>query len=79
MTKVTVDSETLAKLYGLSDVLELCDESGQTLGFFRPVGAEPGIRLADRSPFSAEQIEVFRQQRTGRPLAEILSDLEKRA
>ena len=75
MTKITIDSETRAKLNGLKDFFQVCDESGQTLGYFLP----PGF-LKYLSPFSDEEIERRRQQpRTGRPLKEILNDLESRS
>ena len=74
MTKVTIDAETQAKLNGLNDFLEVCDESGRTLGYFFPPGT-----LKYLSPFSDEEIEELRKQRTGRPLKEILKDLESRA
>ena len=75
MTKVTLDAATLAKLKDLNELLEVCDESGRTLGYFHPV--VPSESLKAMSPFSDEEIEEFRQQRTGRPLSEILSDLNK--
>ena len=71
MTKITIDSETRAKLNGLNDFFQVCDESGQTLGYFFPPGT-----LKRLSPFSDEEIEELRKQRTGRPLAHILEDLE---
>jgi hypothetical protein len=36
MARLTLDPDTLAKLGGLRERAELCDESGQTLGFFQP-------------------------------------------
>jgi hypothetical protein len=73
MTKVIVDDATRANLHNLDTLLEVCDESGRTLGYFHPqLGA-----MQVRSPFSDEEIERRRQQRTGKPLAEILERLKQ--
>jgi hypothetical protein len=74
MTRIMLDAGTAAQLHNLNEVLEVCDESGQTRGFFHPAG--PGQQ--NRSPFTREQLEEFRKQRTGRPLAHIIRDLEQR-
>ena len=77
MTKISVDAATRAKLHDLDDVLELCDESGQTLGYFHPTVHLTGSQEAkDFSPFSDEEIRQRRKDRTGRPLRDILSDLD---
>ncbi len=36
MGKLTLDAELRAKLNGLNEPLEVCDESGRTLGHFLP-------------------------------------------
>ena len=36
MTKVTIDESLRSKLNGMDDQVELCDESGQTMGPFFP-------------------------------------------
>ena len=76
MTKLTVDSELRAKLGDLQDLVEFCDESGRVVGFFHPVGPI-NITHQTSSPISDEEIEACRQQRTGRPLAGILADLDR--
>jgi hypothetical protein len=78
MTRIVVDSDLLSRLHGLSERLEFCDESGRTLGVFQPSApkVQPGEGV-DGSPFTREQLEEFRKQRTGRPLADILRDLEQ--
>jgi hypothetical protein len=38
MTKITVDIAIREKLHNLDTFLELCDDSGKTLGFFHPIG-----------------------------------------
>jgi hypothetical protein len=78
VTKLTVDTATLAKLHNLDGLFEVCDESGRTLGYFHPL-VQPGAHTpsAARSPFTDEEIQQRRQQRTGRPLAEILEKLRQ--
>jgi hypothetical protein len=73
MTRITIDSETRSKLDGLREPAEVCDESGNKLGYFVP----PGL-LKYLSPYSDAEIEELRKQRTGRPLKEILRDLGSR-
>jgi hypothetical protein len=78
MTRVTVDAATMAKLYGLNDLLEICDESGKTLGYFQPTVLPPrGPDGRIISPISDEELERRSQQHTGRPLKDILNDLQK--
>ena len=74
MTKVVLDAAVLAKLGNLEDLVEFCDESGRTIGYFRPVVWS----LKDLSPFSDEEVEELRKQTGGRPLKDILADLQKR-
>jgi hypothetical protein len=75
MTKVVLDAALRAKLNGLDKCLELCDEQGLTLGYFHPLARADGTGA--RSVFSREELERRRQQRTGRPLAEILERLNQ--
>ena len=78
MTKVTVDAATRTKLKGLGELLELCDESGCTIGYFHPTMHTLGCEeVKVLSPHTDEEIEELRKQRGGRPLADILKDLEK--
>jgi hypothetical protein len=78
MTKVVVDPAFGAKITGLTGAVELCDESGRTLGYFHPAMSEGSAPQRLQSPHSDEEIERRRQDRRGRPLADILADLEKR-
>ncbi len=76
MTKVLIDAETLVKLHNLDAPLEVCDASGRTLGYFHPLAAPAASGgRSIRSPLSDEELQSRRQQRTGRPLAEILDRL----
>ena len=75
MTKITVDAALGAKLVSADDWLEICDPAGETLGYFQPV--RPRGRLKELSPFSDREIEERRKNRSGRPLDDILKDLEQ--
>jgi hypothetical protein len=78
MTKVVVDASFGAKVAGLAGAVELCDESGRTIGYFRRAtsGTQPS-RQRVKSPFSEEEIERRRKEEGGRPLKDILADLNR--
>ena len=75
MTRVTISPAIRAQLHGSERSAEVCDEMGRTLGFFHPVDETgfAGGKIA--SPYSDREIEGFRKEPGGRPLAEILKDL----
>ena len=80
MTKLVVDAAMQAKLNNLNGLLEVCDEAGRTLGYFHPLlkpGSSGGHKI--QSPFTEEKLERRRQQRTGRPLPEILEEFKMTA
>lgn len=75
MTKLTLDAITCGKLGDVTQCVELCDESGRTLGYFTP---------ADRSDYtgvqpmiSDEELDQREQEEGGRSLRDILTDLEE--
>jgi hypothetical protein len=72
MTRLVVDDSLPARLRGVASVVELCDETGQVVGYFCPVWSNGP---APRSPFTDEEIQRRRQEKTGRPWAEALRDL----
>jgi hypothetical protein len=76
MDKVNVDPTLVARLHNLDTTLEVCDTSGRTLGYFHPVlDRMPPASGPAKSPFSDEEIQQRRQQRSGRPLPEVLRRL----
>lgn len=76
MVKVTVDSTLPAHLGQIDTALEICDADGQTVGYFHPaVSRSAREAWPNRSPFFDEELQQRRQQRTGRPLGEILGQL----
>ena len=80
MSKLVVDAALGEKLARAEGMLPICDPSGKVLGvfqpFYRPKDAQEAKRL---SPFSDEEIERLRKQRTGRPLSEIWGNLQPEA
>ena len=71
------DPALLAQLRQAADVVELKDPDGDVLGKFSAEGLgtlPPGVK----SPFTPEQMDERRKQRSGRPLKDILRDLEAR-
>lgn len=78
MNRVVVDPVTLAKLRDVWQTLELCDKDGQVVGRFIPIVDRS--KCADLEPQVSEE-ELDRRERAGegRPLADILADLEKRS
>jgi hypothetical protein len=60
MTKVTVDRAIREKFHNLDTLLEICDASGKTLGFFHPVVvAEARVSRTGRSPYSHEELQYL--------------------
>jgi len=78
MSKVTLDPAWRAKSNGLSEPLEVCDESGNTVGHFLPEDAYRQLLCAlAKSQVSDAEIAHLRQQTGGRTLAEIWQGLGK--
>lgn len=76
MDKVIVDAELRSRLHNLDSTLELCDESGLTLGHFVPTPDR--LRWAydwARTAFTDDELERARQEPGGRTIAEILQRL----
>lgn len=75
MSITITDPGLLNQLRQASDTLELKDPDGRVLGRFVVEGLgrlPPGVK----SPFTDEERAERRKQRTGRPLKDILRDLE---
>jgi hypothetical protein len=71
MTRVTLPITATDQLGRLTETAEICDTNGRVVGYFRPAGKVT-------VPFSDEELDQFDQEPGGRPLTDILADLEKR-
>ena len=72
MTRVRVDENLASQLAASPGPLELCDPNGKVVGRFTPITPSK-IEI----PFTEEEIQKSKQKKGGRPLADILADLEK--
>ena len=78
MIKITLDSTTRAKLNNLAQTLEIYDEQGKVLGYYSPVfKQDKAIYEGVDIPISEDDVQQLLRQPPGRPLADILADLEK--
>jgi hypothetical protein len=66
MPKIQLDSQSIAKLRSISDDIEICDENGEIIGYFRPKLVGRIFRLKDLSPYSDEALqEIFTNKENG--------------
>jgi len=79
MDKLTIDSSLRDRLGGLQSGLELCDETGQTLGYFVPVvHDDPELYRRAAAQISDEELERRRREPgKRRTTQEVLERLEK--
>ena len=79
MVRVVVKPEILKQLHQLDCELELCDETGQMLGYFVPVGDEDLKEDYEwaRRAVSDEELAQARAEPGGRTLHEIMRDLRQ--
>jgi hypothetical protein len=78
MSKITLDPVLRSKLNGLNETLEVCDESGETVGHFLPAAAYRKLmyQIAEaQCPHSWEEVRQLSKQTGGRSLAEIWKEL----
>ena len=78
MTKVQVDPVLSSKLHHLSKSLELCDESGRTVGFFLTVADyERLVCEMAKSMSTEEELERIWQEPGECTTAELLTRLQQ--
>lgn len=78
MSITITDPVLLAEIARADGTVDVLDAGGTRIARIERVAdgmLPPGVK----SPFTAEQIQELRKQRDGRPLADILRDLEARA
>lgn len=77
MSRLIVDSATLAKLQGLSHPVDFFDEQGRILGYFVPY--PPGVSAADLElDIPEEELDRRAANFKGRPLADLVAEWERR-
>jgi hypothetical protein len=72
MTRILLDANLAGQLKSSPGAIELCDPSGEVVGHFTPI-RKPKMAV----PFSEDEIKKSKQKPGGRPLADILADLNK--
>jgi hypothetical protein len=77
MSRLTLDNATLAKLQGLSEPVDLCDEQGRVVGHYVPY---PGGIPADALELDISEEELDRRAANfhGRPLEDLVAEWERR-
>jgi hypothetical protein len=76
MSRITLDKAIAEKLAGVVGEVELCDESGRTLGYYIAKKPTPTYdELWASCPSTEEELNRIAREETGRPLKEILRDL----
>jgi hypothetical protein len=80
MSKILLDAELRARLNGLNEEMQVCDEAGRVVGHFLPVDAYRRLlyaRLAQECPYSPEELEQMHQQTGGQSLVEFWQGLAR--
>ena len=76
MEQLFVDPASLGPLANLDHGVQLCDKAGRPLGWFVPAQDEDDY-VGYECPLTKEQIDEIAKAGGGRPLADILRDLEQ--
>jgi hypothetical protein len=79
MTAITIPASIKPLFAQVSEPVSVTDEQGNVLGFYTPMRqvTKEDYARAD-SLFTTEEIEAGRRSGPGRPLKDILSDLQRR-
>jgi hypothetical protein len=75
MTKVYLDPETRSKLHDLVQSLELCDESGRTLGYFLPAQFDPAQYQSLDPNITEQELDQREKEQKRFTTAEVLAHL----
>jgi hypothetical protein len=76
MTRLILDPVIQSRLGDGKHILEVCDHSGRILGHFLPV-LSTSQESATEPQITDEEIQRRLREGGGRPLTDILADLEK--
>ena len=78
MSKIVLDQTLRSKLNGLNEPMEVCDESGTTLGHFLPSAQYQKLlyQVAEAAcPHTAKELEELQKETGGVTLKEIWKSL----
>jgi hypothetical protein len=78
MKRVFIDDAVAQPLAESADAVQVCTQSGKILGYFTPT-CDSSIYNELESPCSEEELRDRIREGGGRPLADILRDLESRS
>ena len=76
MQTLSVTGDLQNQLHGLRAPAQLCDDAGRLLGYFTPAG--PTVYQGINSSTALEELRRRQAEGGGRPLKDILADLESR-
>ena len=77
MTQIIVDAALRAKLHGLCQPMELCDEAGRVLAQLTPLLTPEERRRMEPPPLSEEELQRREQEGGEYTTEEVLAHLEK--
>ncbi|MFM8497889.1 MAG: hypothetical protein ACKOEM_20560 [Planctomycetia bacterium] len=77
MVRLTIDKGLEDKLLQENEPLDLCDAGGRVIGHFIPAASASRYQGVE-SPTPAAELDRRSRHESGRPLAEILRDLQDR-
>ena len=77
MTSVKIDAETLSRLRAASGAVQLCDDEGHIIGYFRPACGNQ--RYPEPPVLPPEELQRRLAVGKGRKISEIIADLESRS
>ena len=78
MSILVLDHSAIEKLKAVAEGVQIRDERGTLVGYFQPAVTPETVDQYE-CPLSEEELLRIADQEGGRPLADILSDLRKRA
>ena len=77
MTSITLPDAILAQIKTSDRAVEVCDSSGQVIGYFAPLAQSEDYRSLN-APLDTQELDRRSRLADGRILGAILSDLKSR-
>lgn len=76
MTRIVLSQQAVEQLTSVGHGAEVCDKSGRVVGFFTPTRDPTNYVVVN--PPTEEELDEIERNLDGRPLHEIMKDLEKK-